>query len=106
MGEWATAAIGWGKGSKVELIKELHFPHSLGLLYSTFTTFLGFKVNEENKVMGLAAYGKPVFREQIEKVAKINKDGSLELNLSYFSFLRSRKKCFLQNLLSFLGNQD
>ncbi len=103
VGEWATAAIGRGRGNKIELIKELQFPHSLGLLYSTFTTFLGFKVNEENKVMGLAAYGQPVYREQIEKIAKLNKDGSLELNLSYFSFLRSRKKMFSSTFIKLFG---
>ncbi len=103
VGEWATAAIGWGKGNKLELIKELHFPHSLGLLYSTFTTFLGFRVNEENKVMGLAAYGQPRFQEKVEKVVELNKDGSLELNLAYFSFLRSRKKMFSQPFVKLFG---
>lgn len=103
VGEWATAAISWGKGSKVELIQELHFPHSLGLLYSTFTTFLGFKVNEENKVMGLAAYGNPRFREEVEKVAKLNEDGSVELNLAYFSFLHSRKRMFSSRLTELFG---
>lgn len=103
VGEWATAAIGRGRENEVELIKELHFPHSLGLLYSTFTTFLGFKVNEENKVMGLAAYGQPRFGEEVEKLVKLNKDNSFELDLTYFSFLRSRKKMFSQRFIKLFG---
>jgi carbamoyltransferase len=89
VGEWATASIGVGRGSDVHLLKEMHFPHSLGLLYSAFTQFLGFKVNEgEYKMMGLAPYGEPRYRDLILKeLVDLKQDGSLELNLDYFSFL-------------------
>ncbi len=103
VGEWATAAIGKGEGSKIRLIKELYFPHSLGLFYSTFTTFLGFKVNEENKLMGLAAYGKPHFQEKLAKVVSIKEDGALELNLAYFSFHRSLRQMFSARLIELFG---
>ena len=66
VGEWATTSLGWGQGNKLEMMKELHFPHSLGLLYSAFTYYTGFKVNSgEYKVMGLAPYGEPKYVKQI-----------------------------------------
>ncbi|HEX9559225.1 MAG TPA: carbamoyltransferase N-terminal domain-containing protein, partial [Reyranella sp.] len=66
VGEWATTSLGWGQGNKLEMLKELHFPHSLGLLYSAFTYYTGFKVNSgEYKVMGLAPYGEPKFKDTI-----------------------------------------
>jgi len=89
VGEWATASIGVGEGNQIRLIKEMHFPDSLGLLYSAFTQFTGFKVNSgEYKMMGLAPYGKPKYVELIyDKLLSVKEDGSLELNLEYFSFL-------------------
>jgi len=89
VGEWATASYGFGKGRELNLIKELHFPDSLGLLYSAFTYFTGFKVNSgEYKLMGLAPYGKPIFKDVILKeLVDVKEDGSLRLNLSYFDFL-------------------
>lgn len=89
VGEWATASYGWGKGNEIHLLKELHFPDSLGLLYSAFTYFTGFKVNSgEYKLMGLAPYGKPRYRDLIlEKLIDLKDDGSLRLDLSYFDFL-------------------
>jgi carbamoyltransferase len=89
VGEWATASYGIGKGNELRLMKELHFPDSLGLLYSAFTYFTGFKVNSgEYKLMGLAPYGKPVYRDLIlNELIDVKEDGSLRLNLSYFDFL-------------------
>jgi len=88
VGEWATASFGVGKGSDITLFKEIRFPHSLGLLYSAFTYYLGFKVNSaEYKVMGLAPYGKPVHFDRIMKeMLHLNEDGSFKLNMKYFSY--------------------
>ena len=88
VGEWATTSIAQGKGLDIEILKEIHFPHSLGLLYSTFTYYLGFKVNSgEYKVMGLAPYGKPRFYDLIlEKLIHLKEDGSFKLNQEYFSY--------------------
>jgi carbamoyltransferase len=88
VGEWATASFGVGKGSGIELFKEIRFPHSLGLLYSAFTYYLGFKVNSaEYKVMGLAPYGKPVHFDRIMKeMIHLQEDGSFKLNMKYFSY--------------------
>jgi carbamoyltransferase len=89
VGEWATASYGFGKGKDISLLKELHFPDSLGLLYSAFTYFTGFKVNfGEYKLMGLAPYGKPSYKNLIfTELIDVKEDGSLRLNLSYFDFL-------------------
>jgi carbamoyltransferase len=89
VGEWATASYGFGKGKDVVLLKELHFPDSLGLLYSSFTYFTGFRVNSgEYKLMGLAPYGKPRFKEIIlSELVDLKEDGSIRLELSYFDFL-------------------
>jgi carbamoyltransferase len=88
VGEWATASFGVGKGSDITLFKEIRFPHSLGLLYSAFTYYLGFKVNSaEYKVMGLAPYGKPVHFDRImDEIVHLNEDGSFKLNMKYFSY--------------------
>ena len=88
VGEWATASFGVGRGSDITLFKEIRFPHSLGLLYSAFTYYLGFKVNSaEYKVMGLAPYGKPVHFERImSDMVHLNEDGSFKLNMKYFSY--------------------
>ncbi|MFP5318561.1 MAG: carbamoyltransferase N-terminal domain-containing protein [Acidimicrobiia bacterium] len=92
VGEWATASIGVGHGRELELVKEMHFPHSLGLLYSAFTQFAGFKVNSgEYKLMGLAPYGEPKYVGLIlDHLIDLKDDGSIELNLEYFDFLRHR----------------
>ena len=89
VGEWATASYGSGKGNDITLLKELHFPDSLGLLYSAFTYFTGFKVNSgEYKLMGLAPYGVPRYKDIIlSELVDLKEDGSLRLNLSYFDFL-------------------
>jgi len=89
VGEWATASYGFGEGNKITLLKELHFPDSLGLLYSAFTYFTGFRVNSgEYKLMGLAPYGEPKYKDLIlSELIDLKKDGSVRLNLSYFDFL-------------------
>jgi carbamoyltransferase len=88
VGEWDTATIGWGRGNKIEILKTLHFPHSLGLLYSAFTYFCGFKVNSgEYKLMGLAPYGEPKYFDVIlDRLVNLKEDGSLALDLSYFDY--------------------
>lgn len=88
VGEWATAAYGIGTGKRITLERELRFPHSLGLLYSAFTSFTGFEVNEgEYKVMGLAPYGEPVYRDLIlNELMDLREDGSLRLNMEYFNY--------------------
>lgn len=88
VGEWATASYGMARNNNVELLKEMHYPHSIGLLYSAFTYYLGFQVNSaEYKVMGLAPYGKPEYQNLIEnKIVRICEDGSIFLNLDYFTF--------------------
>jgi carbamoyltransferase len=88
VGEWATAAYGVGRGHRVELLKEINFPHSLGLLYSAFTFFTGFKVNSgEYKLMGLAPYGEPVYADVIKReLIDIKADGSFRLNMNYFDY--------------------
>ncbi len=93
VGEWATASYGYGEGNDICLLKELHFPHSVGLLYSAFTYFTGFKVNSgEYKLMGLAPYGDPIYKDIILKeVLDIKKDGSIRFNMEYFDFLGGLK---------------
>jgi carbamoyltransferase len=88
VGEWATASFGYGRGNEVRLTHELHFPHSLGLLYSAFTYFCGFKVNSgEYKLMGLAPYGEPRYAEEIlEELIDLKDDGSFRMDLSYFNY--------------------
>ena len=88
VGEWATASFGSGRGNRIELSHELHFPHSLGLLYSAFTYFCGFRVNSgEYKLMGLAPYGEPCWVDEIlDKLLDLKEDGSFRLDLSYFNY--------------------
>ena len=88
VGEWATASFGTGSGNRIELTHELHFPHSLGLLYSAFTYFCGFKVNSgEYKLMGLAPYGEPRYTDLIlEELLDLKDDGSFRMDLAYFNY--------------------
>ena len=88
VGEWATSSIGIGKGNEITLLKELRFPDSLGLLYSAFTYYTGFKVNSgEYKVMGLAPYGEPKYVSTHQRqAAEIRDDGSLKMNHEFFSY--------------------
>ena len=92
VGEWATTSVAIGRGNKLDIIKEIHFPHSLGLLYSAFTYYIGFKVNSgEHKVMGLAPYGRPIYVTQIFKhLIDVKPDGSFRLNLDYFNYCTGR----------------
>jgi carbamoyltransferase len=89
VGEWATATIGIGEGSKLRLVRQLDFPHSLGLLYSAFTYFTGFKVNSaEYKVMGLAPYGEGTYTKRIlDELIDLKEDGSFRMNMDYFGYL-------------------
>jgi carbamoyltransferase len=91
VGEWATGSVGVGRGNKIELLEEMHFPHSLGLLYSAFTYFTGFKVNSgEYKLMGLAPYGEPIYAAVIrEKLIDLKDDGSFRMDMRYFGFCES-----------------
>ncbi|MBI2186949.1 MAG: carbamoyltransferase [Acidobacteria bacterium] len=89
VGEWTTSSVGHGRGAEITMLREMRFPHSVGLLYSAFTYFTGFKVNEgEYKVMGLAPYGEPKYVQAIrDHVVEIHEDGSIRLNLDYFEFV-------------------
>ncbi len=103
VGEWATSSIGVGRGNEIEMLKELRFPDSLGLLYSAFTYYTGFKVNSgEYKVMGLAPYGEPEYVDLIkEKLVEIREDGSLRMNHEYFGYsqgLRMTNRAFARLL--------
>ncbi len=87
VGEWATTTVAIGKNNNLEIKKEIHFPHSLGLLYSAFTYYTGFKVNSgEYKLMGLAPYGKPVYEDKIKKLIDIKDDGTFRLDQKYFNY--------------------
>ncbi len=87
VGEWATAAHGIGRNNDIEIMEEIRFPHSLGLLYSAFTYYLGFKVNSaEYKVMGLAPYGDPRYMKEIEELISVAEDGSFRINMKYFAY--------------------
>ncbi len=95
VGEWVTGTWGVGRGNQIELRKQMMFPHSLGLLYSAFTAFLGFEVNEgEYKVMGMAPYGKPRYVDKVWKLIRQDADGSFSLDMDYFCFHRSTDKTF------------
>jgi len=93
VGEWATTVVGRGVGDDIELLAEMRFPHSLGLLYSAFTTYCGFRVNSgEYKLMGLAPYGEPKFAAPIFKeLIDLKEDGSFQLNMDYFAFLKGER---------------
>jgi carbamoyltransferase len=101
VGEWATTTIGYGKDNSIKILKELDFPHSVGLLYSAFTYYCGFKVNSgEYKLMGLAPYGNPNGREVaaykkkiVENMVDIREDGSILLNMKYFSYAAALRMC-------------
>ena len=88
VGEWATTTVAIGKENKIKILKEIHFPHSIGLLYSAFTYYIGFKVNSgEYKVMGLAPYGQPKYKDLILKeLIDLKEDGSFRLNMKYFNY--------------------
>jgi carbamoyltransferase len=109
VGEWATLTMGRGAvaadgSASIDLLRELRFPHSLGMLYSTFTAWLGFPVNEgEYKVMGLAAYGKPSFEEQVRRIVRRTPDGGLTLDLDYFEFHQGARRSFSKKFIDVFG---
>lgn len=111
VGEWTTTAMGtargdWQDGSSNSLVltEELRFPHSLGLLYSVFTAWLGFKVNSgEYKVMGMAPYGRPLYMEKLEKIFRQHADGSFSLNMDYFSYHESLTDAYNHRFVSLFG---
>lgn len=104
VGEWATTTYGVGKGAQISIKKEIPFPHSLGLLYSAFTAFLGFEVNEgEYKVMGMAPFGQPRYTDKVWKLIRLHDDGSFELDLDFFSFHYSPTESFNQKFVDLWG---
>ena len=104
VGEWATATFGTGKGTDISLNRELRFPHSVGLLYSAFTAFLGFEVNEgEYKVMGMSPYGTPRYAHKVWETVQQFDDGSIELDMSYFCYHHSTNRSFTRKLQTLLG---
>src|SRR5215813_6436581 len=104
VGEWMTAGLGVGKGTEIRFVKEIRFPHSLGLLYSAFTAFLGFEVNEgEYKVMGMAPFGTPRYADDVRKLIRVHTDGSFELDMDYFTFHRSTTRTFSRKFEALFG---
>jgi carbamoyltransferase len=104
IGEWATATMGEGRGDGIRLPLEIRWPHSLGMLYSVFTAFLGFEVNEgEYKVMGMAPYGTPRDMDKIWKLVRVSEDGAIELDLDYFSYHRTPRRAFSSRFLALFG---
>lgn len=105
VGEWTTAALGVGKGADIKLLKEIRFPHSLGLLYSAFTAFLGFEVNEgEYKVMGMAPFGQPKYVDKVYELVHVDDDGGFELDMDYFCFHYSSEKTFNKKFEKLFGD--
>ncbi|PWT85423.1 MAG: carbamoyl transferase [Acidobacteria bacterium] len=109
VGEWATLSVGEGErgsngSTKIRRFREIRFPHSLGMLYSTFTAFLGFKVNEdEYKVMGLAAYGEPTMAEHVRKLIFRTPDGAFALDLNYFEFHTTAQRSYSSRFVELFG---
>jgi carbamoyltransferase len=104
VGEWVTASYGVGLGNSIRLLRQIEFPHSIGLLYSAFTAFLGFEVNEgEYKVMGMAPYGVPRYVDKVWKLVQQNADGSFSLDMDYFSFHYSTDRTYNQKFLALFG---
>ncbi len=104
VGEWTTTTYGIGNGKELTLEKQITFPHSLGLLYSVFTAFLGFEVNDgEYKVMGMAPYGKPKYLDKVKKLVKIYPDGSYELKMEYFTYHKSEHRSYNSKFTQLFG---
>ncbi len=109
VGEWATLSVGDGERlangpTTIRRFREIRFPHSLGMLYSTFTAYLGFKVNEdEYKVMGLAAYGQPTLIDQVRKLIRRTPDGAFALDLNYFEFHTTAERCYSSRFVELFG---
>ena len=104
VGEWATATYGVGHGTDIKILREIRFPHSLGLLYSAFTAFLGFEVNEgEYKVMGMAPFGHPRYIDKVWKLIQQERDGSFHLTMDYFSFQHSAHSTYNSKFVDLFG---
>lgn len=104
VGEWVTATYGVGRGNDLRLLKQIEFPHSIGLLYSAFTAFLGFEVNEgEYKVMGMAPYGVPRYADKVWKLVEQNRDGSFSLDMDYFCFHYSTDQTYNRKFVALFG---
>ena len=104
VGEWVTTTYGIGRGNDIRLLKQIEFPHSIGLLYSAFTAFLGFEVNEgEYKVMGMAPYGVPRYVDKVWKLVQQNPDGSFSLDMDYFSFHHSTDQTYSRKFVTLFG---
>lgn len=109
VGEWATLTVGHGSRPKdgpaaITLLREVRYPHSLGMLYSSFTAYLGFQVNEgEYKVMGLASYGRPRFAEEVRRLVQRTADGAFVLDLGYFDYQRSSERSFSRRFVELFG---
>src|ERR1043165_3283810 len=109
VGEWATMTAGLGErapggGTSISLLREIRFPHSLGMLYSTFTAYLGFKVNEdEYKVMGLAGYGKPSLVDEVRRTIRRTPDGAFALDLDYFDFHPTAARSYSSRFVELFG---
>jgi carbamoyltransferase len=108
VGEWATLSIGHGEqlngASAITLLREIRFPHSLGMLYSTFTAYLGFKVNEdEYKVMGLAGYGRPTMVDRVRRLIRRTSDGAFELDLDYFEYHTTARRSYSARFIELFG---
>jgi carbamoyltransferase len=104
VGEWVTATYGVGRGNDIRLLKQIEFPHSIGLLYSAFTAFLGFEVNEgEYKVMGMAPYGVPRYVDKVWKLVQQNRDGSFSLDMDYFCFHHSTDQTYNRKFVALFG---
>lgn len=104
VGEWSTTTFGTGDATKIHIIGEIRFPHSLGLLYSVFTTFLGFEVNDgEQHVMGMARFGKPDYIEKVRKLVRQFPDGSFQMQMKYFSYHQSVDSAFSNEFVKLFG---
>ena len=104
MGEWTTTLKGRGEGNRIHVSQELHFPHSLGLLYSAFTSFCGLEVNDgEYKLMGMAAYGQPRHVDRVHRLIDVASDGSFSLDMDYFSFHRSTRRMYSDRFVKLFG---
>lgn len=104
VGEWTTTTYGIGHGNNLDIKAEIKFPHSIGLLYSVFTAFLGFEVNDgEYKVMGMAPYGKPKYVDRVKKLVKKYADGSYALNIQYFKFHKSVEQSYTKKFVELFG---
>lgn len=104
VGEWPTATYGYGRGNEIKLHGQMEFPHSLGLLYSAFTSFLGFQVCEgEYKVMGMASYGEPRYLDEVWELVELNDDGSISLDMDYFCYPYSSQGMFNTRIIGLLG---